>query len=519
MEFPYQTDFIVVGTGVAGLRTAISLAEHGKVLAISKEKLTESNTNYAQGGIAVAFSDDDEIELHLQDTINAGDGIVNAEAARILVGEGPERIQELIDWGTEFDRSGPKLIFTREAAHSRSRVLHAHGDSTGQEIARALTAKARSLPNITFIEHAFTLDALVSDGRVCGVTFLDQSGKPHSVAARAVLLGTGGAGQVYTNTTNPSVATGDGIGIASRAGAALADMEFFQFHPTALYLEQAPRFLLSEALRGEGAYLLNMNQERFMPSYHEMAELAPRDVVARSIAHEIMKSHSPRAAVFLDMRHVHEDLAARFPRIYQTCKHYGLDLGKDLIPVRPAAHYMMGGIRTDLDGRCSLPGLYAAGEAACTGVHGANRLASNSLLEGLVFGARAAKAMVADSPASASAVPQAKIAAADDAQADFLRGEIQQLTWRNAGIIRSGESLQKLIHSLERLKPQLPSLASRASAEVNNLYLTAHAIAESALAREESRGAHYRTDFPDHNESYRGHSVIKDGEVSFVDEE
>ena len=520
MDFPSQTDFVVVGTGVAGLRAAISLASHGKVLAISKGQLSESNTNYAQGGIAVVFSDDDEIELHLQDTINAGDGLVNAEAARVLVGEGPERIQELIDWGTEFDRSGPKLIFTREAAHSRSRVLHAHGDSTGQEIARALTAKARSLSNISFIEHAFTLDALTApDGRVCGVVFLDKNGTPHSVMASAVLLATGGAGQVYSNTTNPAVATGDGIGIASRAGAELSDMEFFQFHPTALYLENAPRFLLSEALRGEGAYLRNMAQERFMPRYHEMAELAPRDVVARAIAHEILQNPSPKTSVFLDLRHLQDrNLAARFPRIYETCKHYGLDLAKDLIPVRPAAHYMMGGVRTDLSGRSSVRGLYAAGEAACTGVHGANRLASNSLLEGLVFGARAAEAMVTDYNPQTPLAQRLDLPSGDDGPSESLRGEIQEMMWRQAGIIRNGEGLQQLLHSLERLQDLLPTPRSRASAEVGNIHVTALAIAKCALAREESRGAHYRTDFPDRKESFRAHSVLNKEEIAFVPE-
>src|SRR5690348_1636931 len=393
-SLPTETDFIVVGGGIAGLRAAIGLAEAGRVLVVTKQEVTESNTQYAQGGIAVALSDEDEVGLHLQDTIDAGDGLVNREAARVLVEEGPQRIQELIEWGTQFDRSGSRLSFTREGAHSRSRILHAHGDSTGREIGRALIAKARTIPQISFTEFEFTADLCIADDRVTGVFLLSPDGTRTSVRARAVLLATGGAGQVYSDTTNPSVATGDGIAMAYRAGAAVSDMEFFQFHPTALSVPGAPRFLLSEALRGEGALLLNPARARFMSRYHPMGELAPRDVVARAIVYEIATSNTHNAVAYLDMRHLDAAiLRARFPRIYTTCQQYGIDITRDLIPVRPAAHYLMGGIKTDLQGRSSVPGLYAAGETACTGVHGANRLASNSLLEGLVFGARVAEAM------------------------------------------------------------------------------------------------------------------------------
>src|SRR5215469_15012348 len=393
-RLPDRVDFIVVGAGVAGLRAAIALAEAGKVLILTKQEVTESATQYAQGGIAVALSDEDEISLHLQDTINAGDGIVNPEAARVLVEEGPERIQELIDWGTHFDRHGTKLTFTREAAHSRSRILHAHGDSTGREIGRALHAKASSLKNIVFSEFAFTAALHMNSGRVSGVELVSEKGGLHLVNSSAVLLAAGGAGQVYSNTTNPAVATGDGVAMAYRAGADVSDMEFVQFHPTALYLKKAPRFLLSEALRGEGAVLRNAELDRFMAKYHEMGELAPRDVVARAIAHELEVSRMKDPVVYLDMTHLKENhIKNRFPRIYQTCLDHNVDITEDFVPIRPAAHYMMGGVRTDLEGRTSLPGLYAAGEVACTGVHGANRLASNSLLEGLVFGARAGQAM------------------------------------------------------------------------------------------------------------------------------
>ena len=284
---PAETDYLVVGAGVAGMRAAIELAASGRVLVLAKNELTESATQYAQGGVAVALSDEDEISLHLQDTLDAGDGLSNPEAARVLVEEGPARIQELIDWGTEFDRQGTKLTFTREAAHSRSRVLHAHGDSTGREIGRALYAKATTLKRISFWEWELTDDLCVLDGRVAGIWVMNDRGEPRQVHARAVLLATGGLGQVYRETTNPGVATGDGVAMAFRAGAELQDMEFVQFHPTALYVKNAPRFLLSEALRGEGAYLRNAEMQRFMPKYHEMAELAPRDVVARAIAHEL----------------------------------------------------------------------------------------------------------------------------------------------------------------------------------------------------------------------------------------
>jgi L-aspartate oxidase len=284
---PAQVDFIVVGAGVAGLRAAIELAESGQVLVLAKQELTESATQYAQGGIAVALSDEDEISLHLQDTMNAGDGIVNADAARVLVEEGPERIQELIEWGTKFDRKGTRLTFTREAAHSRDRILHAHGDSTGREIGRALYAKAATLNNISFSEFEFTAGLHVESGRVCGVKLINAAGELHTVTSGAVLLATGGAGHVYSNTTNPAVATADGVAMAFRAGAEISDMEFVQFHPTALYVKNAPRFLLSEALRGEGGVLRNSELHRFMSKYHEAGELAPRDVVARAIAHEL----------------------------------------------------------------------------------------------------------------------------------------------------------------------------------------------------------------------------------------
>ena len=515
---PSETDFVVVGAGIAGLRAAIELASAGRVLVLAKRELSESATQYAQGGIAAALSDEDEIGLHLQDTLNAGDGLCNEAAARVLVEEGPERIEELIAWGTEFDRSGSKLVFAREGAHSRNRVLHAHGDSTGREIGRALWLKAKTLKNITLLEFELATELCAEDGRISGLSVMNEKGARKAVRASAVLLATGGLGQIYRETTNPRVATGDGVAMAYRAGAEISDMEFVQFHPTALYVQGAPRFLLSEALRGEGAYLRNMELARFMPKYHEMAELAPRDVVARAIAHEMELVKSPHAVVYLDLTHLNAGkVQSRFPRIYKTCLEHNVDITSDLVPIRPAAHYAMGGVRADLNGRTSLRGLFAAGEAACTGVHGANRLASNSLLEGLVFGARAAQTMQEElrghTPHSGVDRPPDETAGADKAVADVTQ-QIQDLMWREVGIVRTGSQLRHAIHELEKLG--WPKQTSRAACKAANIHQVALLIARSALAREESRGAQYRTDYPLHNDAkFKKHSVVCGAKMRF----
>lgn len=517
-NLPAEADFIVIGSGVAGLRAAVELATAGHVLVLAKKEVTESNTHYAQGGVAAALSDEDEISLHLQDTLTAGDGLCKVDAARVLVEEGPERIEELIAWGTQFDRNGTKLSFTREGAHSRNRVLHAHGDSTGREIGRALWEKVRTIKRISMREFEYTTDLLVEDGRVTGVKVIDESGEPRQVRACAVLLATGGLGHVYRDTTNPDVATGDGIAMAYRAGAEVSDMEFVQFHPTALYLKNAPRFLLSEALRGEGGYLRNAELARFMPKYHPLAELAPRDVVARAIAHELEISTANEPTVYLDLTHLKKRLDQRFPRIYQTCLQYNIDISTDLIPVRPAAHYMMGGVRTDLYGRTNLDGLYAAGEVACTGVHGANRLASNSLLEGLVFGARAAHAMREElrSLPKAEEVHGPATAKVNDRVMEQTIRQIQELMWRDAGIVRTSKGLKRALENLEELRPCVQATGSRRCWEARNIHQAALLIARSALAREESRGAHYRTDFPAHNDAkFLKHSVVCGEKISF----
>jgi L-aspartate oxidase len=515
-----EADFVIVGAGIAGLRAAIGLAADGaRVLVVTKEALGESNTQYAQGGIAVAMSGEEDVALHLEDTVNAGDGLVNREAARVLVEEGPQRVEELLRWGTDFDRENGQLMLTREGAHSRNRILHAHGDATGAEIGRALLRHARAMPNITLREWTTTVALDLQDDAVAGIQLLDPDGFTQHVGARAILLASGGAGQVYSDTTNPAVATGDGIAMAWRAGAEIADMEFYQFHPTALSLPGVQRFLLSEALRGEGAYLVNSKCERFMERYHPLLELAPRDVVARAITREGMGPNGETLPVYLDMRHVTNiDPATRFPGISRFLAEHKLDLRRDRIPVRPAAHYLMGGVRTDIHGRTSLPRLYAAGEVACTGVHGANRLASNSLLEGLVFGARAAEAMAVETK---QVRHEAQSEELTPVKRDFapLRERIQRTMWEKAGLLRDAENLKLAIDELRRIRSDIPEESwNREGIETWNLLNVSKLIVGCALARKESRGAHFRSDFPKRDDvRYGKHTVMGPDSLAFVE--
>ncbi|MBV9180690.1 MAG: L-aspartate oxidase, partial [Acidobacteria bacterium] len=499
-----RTDFVVVGAGIAGLRAAIELARSGNVLVIAKDSLHESSSEYAQGGIAAALSDDDEVELHEHDTIIAGDGLCNLEAVHTLVEEGPRAIETLIEWGTAFDREGSRLLFTREGAHSRNRVLHAYGDSTGREIVRTLRQHARTLSNITFQSFAAVTDLILQDGEVSGVFALDETtGTKVIIQGRGVLLATGGLGRVFENTTNPDVATGDGVACAYRAGATIADIEFIQFHPTALFVPNAPRFLLSEALRGEGAYLRNASGERFMDRYHPLKELAPRDVVSRSMVMELRATGETSA--FLDLTHLPRGFVrTRFPRIYETCLRHGVNLETTPAPVRPAAHYAMGGVQTDLFGHTTIERLFAAGEVACTGVHGANRLASNSLLEALVFGERAGRAMQ-----SLPALHYDRFESEPPMLFPvIMERKLRAITWNSCGVLRNGPELQAAAKRIEARSFQTLEKPTRADYELRNMHQLALLIALAGLAREESRGGHYRIDFPEKSSAFEKHSVL-----------
>ena len=514
-----KTDFLIIGGGVAGLRAAVELARNGSVLVVTKDAPSESSSEYAQGGVAVVLSDEDEISIHFDDTIKAGDGLCLRKAVGTLVEEGPTRIRELILWGAEFDKEGSKLAFTQEAAHSKRRILHAQGDSTGREIMRVLVDKVRTAGSVSKIDFAFTRDLVIRDGRCVGAVVCQQAlKKVLLISARAVLLATGGAGQLFARTTNPAVATGDGMAMAFRAGAELVDMEFVQFHPTALFRVGAPQFLLSEAMRGEGGMLKNINGVRFMDRYSPARELAPRDVVTRAIHSEMTATGAKH--VYLDMTHLNADyITHRFPRIYRTCKQLGIDITAEPIPVSPAAHYIMGGIRTDLWGATTVPGLFAAGETACTGVHGANRLASNSLLEGLVYGERAglAAARYARKHLSASSLLPEKVlsdiqkehALPRPAALDETRNALKELLWEKVGIVRDRKELAAAMRQLRAWEKTMKGHGpDRMLFELRNMITTASLITRSALLREGSVGAHFRSDFPGKGKNWRRRTIL-----------
>jgi len=499
-------DFVIVGGGVAGLRAAIGLAPAGRVLILTKAEPAESNTGYAQGGIAAAIGDDDSAALHEADTMRAGDGLCDPEAVRVCVGEGPRYVRELIEWGARFDRAADgRPALGREAAHSVRRVLHA-GDATGREIGRVLWQRVSGLGAVETIDHALAVEIVVEEGRAAGVRYFDRGGALQEVRAGATLLATGGAGQVFRDTTNPAVATGDGIALAFHAGARVADLEFVQFHPTALKMPGAPRFLISEALRGEGARLVNEAGEAFMTRYHPDGDLAPRDVVARSIVREAERTGGP---VSLTLAHLDAGyVRRRFPTIAAMLNDLGLDLAVDRIPVGPAAHYVCGGVDTDVCGRTSIAGLFAAGEVACTGLHGANRLASNSLLEGLVFGARAAAAMQeppcaapmkADRVGARSLGPGASRARLAAGREPLTPDAIRELMWKSAGLFRDGNGLEEAVAALDATAGA-PYPMTVDGARARSLVTVARLIARAALRRTESRGGHFRLDHPDRDD-------------------
>ncbi|AUS24321.1 L-aspartate oxidase [Paenibacillus polymyxa] len=495
----YEADVLIIGSGIAGLYTAIKAAENRKVLLITKKTLMESNTRYAQGGIAAVTSDEDTPAYHMQDTLIAGAGMCEPEAVRTLVHEGPDGIKELIRLGTAFDRVDGELALTREGAHSHRRILHANGDATGYEIVRALSQQVVAHPGIQVWEECMVIDLLTEHGECIGALVQMPDGERSYITANATILCSGGSGQLYRYTTNPDIATGDGIAMAYRAGAVVRDMEFVQFHPTALCHPGAPRFLISEAVRGEGAVLRNIHGERFMDKYDSRQELAPRDIVARAIIHEMERTQS--TFVYLDITHEpSERVKQRFPTIYRTCLSYGLDMTTGWMPIAPAAHYMMGGIQTNLYGESSVRRLFACGETSSTGVHGANRLASNSLSEAIVFASRIIERLHSLPPL----VGHTLISYSDN-RAEFQassvvgqRHKLQETMVHYAGVRRHSEGLQAALEELHGLVSVFQAvITSREEIEFANLLTCALLVADGALLREESRGAHYREDFPE----------------------
>ena len=515
---PATYDYVIIGSGIAGLYTALLAQEHGRVLIVTKGGLEEANTRYAQGGIAAAIGADDSPALHTQDTLVAGAGLCDPAAVDLLTHEAPDRITDLIRFGVPFDTNDGEVALTREAAHSVNRILHAGGDATGEHIELTLGGLAR-LRNIVILEHAQVTRILVGPHGAYGIEALDtRSLGLAQFEGRHIILATGGAGRLFRHTTNPEVATGDGVALGFRAGAAIADMEFFQFHPTSLRLPGVAAFLITEAMRGEGGLLTNVQGQRFMPAYHRDAELAPRDIVARAVFDQMRLTGSDH--VFLDATHRPAPvLQARFPQIYKFCLEHGLDLTREPIPVAPAAHYMMGGVRTNLWGETTVPHLYACGECACTGVHGANRLASNSLMEVLVFGKRILQRTL---QAGLDAAPVSVLKPNDEvcrlpastgggpAPAPTLAA-VQDLLWSQVGIVRSGESLQVATRQLAAWQRDFTPALERPALELANMVLLGRLMSEAALLRQESRGAHYRTDFPEPSDAWLRHLVYVAG--------
>lgn len=513
-EHPAEYDIIVAGSGIAGLFAALKASEFASVCLVTKGRLTDSNTWHAQGGIAAALGDNDSTAQHLQDTLAAGAGLCNEAAVRVLVEEGPRYVRELSELGVPFDKTGEGFALAREGAHSRGRVLHAGGDATGRLVQETLQAKVLLSKKITVREQTLVTELLTSADTVCGVRTL--SGQV--LRSKAVILATGGLGQVYSHTTNPSGATGDGVALAWRAGAEITDMEFIQFHPTVFRGRlEGETFLATEALRGEGAILRNARGERFMPAYHDMAELGPRDMVSRAIMEQMKKYPGP---VYLDITHRDADfLRQRFPTVYSLSLQAGFDLAGAWLPVSPAAHYAMGGVWTGLSGETSLRGLYACGEVACTGVHGANRLASNSLLECLVFAARSVRRIEQegiDFTLPVKTMRETSLLTQRPARVASLRHRLRGMMFEEAGILRQREGLKQLEEFVSQQVTLLRGRpATREFAELQNLLVTAGLIISAAQARQESRGAHYRLDFPQSQEtvnSGQGTALVRRGD-------
>lgn len=504
------TDVLVIGTGIAGLYSAIHAHKRSAdVLIVTKDKLEDSNTEHAQGGIAAVFDKEDSTALHVEDTLVAGAGLCNKTAVEILVTEGPDRVRDLIEMGTNFDRNHDQIALTREGAHSRRRILHAGGDATGEELRRSLTRVALNQLGIPVHEKTFILDLITHEGRCYGaLAYCHFYKKFIAYLAPVTILAAGGSGQVYQMTSNPDVATGDGMAVAFRAGVELMDMEFVQFHPTTLYLPGQPSFLISEAVRGEGAVLRNAAGERYMVGQHPLAELAPRDVVARANVHQMQKDGKNH--VWLDITHKDpEFVKKRFPTIYKTCLKYGIDMTKDWVPVAPAAHYMMGGVRTNLYGMTSIPGLYACGEVACTGVHGANRLASNSLLDGLVYGYRIIEKAIPELAHFNQDIDQIPLFTPEEklqggSTSDDIRKRLQQVMFQKVGILRNEESLEEALAEIRELAEYVAyQRSSMEDWETQNMLQIAQVMIRSALARKESRGAHHRLDYPESDPEYQ----------------
>lgn len=508
-----QYDYVIVGSGIAGLYTALLAREQGKVLVITKGNIDDCNTKHAQGGIAASIGRNDSAEIHYKDTLVAGAGLCNEEAVRILAEEAADRISDLVNFGVPFDTLNGQISLTMEGAHSVPRVLHAGGDATGAYIEDTLSRQVRSR-RIEVLEQCLVTALMVRDGKLKGLRTLDsRTGIVEEYDCRFLILATGGGGQLYKYTTNPEVATADGVALAYRAGAEIMDMEFFQFHPTALRLPGVPTFLISEAVRGEGGVLRNSDGRQFMPDYTPDADLAPRDVVARSIVFEMRKTGSDR--VYLDVTHLrHNLITTRFPHIYQFCLEHGLDITKEMIPVAPAAHYMMGGVKTNTWGETNIIGLFAVGEVACTGVHGANRLASNSMLETIIFSKRAVE--------RTRSKDKRKMADEDDVERinytlPYRRPmsgvpalhipSLQNLMWDKVGMLRNKKNLAEAAKIMATWFDNLTKPTDRHSYEIYNMLLTSRLMAEAALMREESRGAHFRLDFPEPLPEWKKHIV------------